>query len=368
MRIIGDTKVHDVSVEFKKDSQTVPCSNILKSKVSENVVDIRCENSTLTIDSVTLSVSGQTSICSVHISGGRYIGLEQDARQSTVAFEGYAQNAVDGDTDGNYDHYSCTHTKTSEDFSWWELSLKTPVIPSTYKLYNRDRNLCRLTQFNVNSYNDNSLRGRQYWGASAQGVVTMDSGTSEHVNSVNITYSKVNRCGERFNIITLCEVEIYGEPATECPLGRYGRECELACQCSQPSEPCYVSTGMCAAGCPDGYMGEGCWTECGPGRWGKDCAQFCSLNCFNGTCDRVTGECVGGCTRGFLPPNCEDGCGPGYHGYNCTERCSTSCYNSSCNANTGVCDSCIAGYQADYCDQECLAKTWGKNCKEACDG
>ncbi|XP_012944477.1 uncharacterized protein LOC101861772 [Aplysia californica] len=88
----------------------------------------------------------------------------------------------------------------------------------------------------------------------------MDSGTSEPVNSVNITFSKVNRCRETYTLITLCEVEIYGEPATQCPLGRYGRECELACQCSQPSEPCYVSTGMCASGCPVGYMGEGCWT------------------------------------------------------------------------------------------------------------
>ena len=50
------------------------------------------------------------------------IALGKPATQSSLSSSGSASNAVDGSRDGNYFHYSCTHTQT-EDFPWWRLDL-----------------------------------------------------------------------------------------------------------------------------------------------------------------------------------------------------------------------------------------------------
>ncbi|KAL5247218.1 hypothetical protein ACHWQZ_G019166 [Mnemiopsis leidyi] len=52
----------------------------------------------------------------------------QNAIQSTTGFGGFADKAIDGNTNGNYFNWSCTHTQASRN-NWWaaELEVKTEV-------------------------------------------------------------------------------------------------------------------------------------------------------------------------------------------------------------------------------------------------
>src|SRR5207245_2195468 len=61
------------------------------------------------------------SLAEVQVFNGRKnIALEGEATQSSTAYEGAARLAIDGQTDGDFDKKSTTHTERSEN-PWWEL-------------------------------------------------------------------------------------------------------------------------------------------------------------------------------------------------------------------------------------------------------
>ena len=64
------------------------------------------------------------------------IALHGEAKQSSIAFDGVAARAIDGNTDGSYDKASTTHTGISED-PWWELDLKTSQPIDRITIWNR---------------------------------------------------------------------------------------------------------------------------------------------------------------------------------------------------------------------------------------
>ena len=55
--------------------------------------------------------------------GGENVALKGEARQSSTAFDGPAAFAIDGNTDGDYNAKSTTHTFVTDD-PWWEVDLK----------------------------------------------------------------------------------------------------------------------------------------------------------------------------------------------------------------------------------------------------
>lgn len=83
---------------------------------------------------------------------------------------------------------------------------------------------------------------------------------------------------------------------TECPLGKWGRDCEMDCKC-QNGAACDPFDGKCM--CTRGWTGLYCDQKCLPNRYGQDCAEEC--RCRNGgRCHHISGECH--CASGYTGP------------------------------------------------------------------
>lgn len=83
-------------------------------------------------------------------SGGENVALQAKATQHSTDYAGPPELAIDGNTDGNFDNKSVTHTKTAED-PWWELALSAPVGIERVVIWNRTDNglHTRLSDFSI---------------------------------------------------------------------------------------------------------------------------------------------------------------------------------------------------------------------------
>ena len=108
---------------------------------------------------VRVELSGQERILSlaeVHVfKGGTDIALAGAASQSSTAFDGPARLAIDGNTDGDFEKKSTTHTEISEN-PWWEVDLKETQRLDRIVVWNRtDGNLqSRLGDFRIRVLNE----------------------------------------------------------------------------------------------------------------------------------------------------------------------------------------------------------------------
>ena len=71
------------------------------------------------------------------MSGGKNVALQKVATQISVDHEGVAARAVDGNTDGNFDNNSVTHTKNTDWGPWWMVDLGSEVNIDSIKIFNR---------------------------------------------------------------------------------------------------------------------------------------------------------------------------------------------------------------------------------------
>jgi hypothetical protein len=69
-------------------------------------------------------------------SGGENAALRGEAKQSSTDYDGPAEHAIDGKTDGNYAAGSTTHTRLMDD-PWWELDLKSSQPIDKVVVWNR---------------------------------------------------------------------------------------------------------------------------------------------------------------------------------------------------------------------------------------
>lgn len=108
---------------------------------------------------VRIELPGQNRILSLAevqvFRDGINVALKGEAKQSSTAFDGPARLAIDGNTDGNYQNKSVTHTN-AEANPWWELRLAEAVPVEEIVLWNRTDGALgnRLANFTISLLDD----------------------------------------------------------------------------------------------------------------------------------------------------------------------------------------------------------------------
>ncbi|XP_067653253.1 receptor-type tyrosine-protein phosphatase T-like [Haliotis asinina] len=337
------------------------------------------------------------------------IAFQKATRQSSNYSEGgrpfCAAYAVDGNTDTDVNHRSCSHTDNAAgSAASWQ------VLLDDHRMFN----ISKIRIFLRNGFWDRN-KGLQVLvnGAPCNPATgAINDWTSGSVpNPLNITCQPIMR-GNNVTItisgtyLTLCEVQVF-----VCSDGWFGSDCCQQCQCLDTSEVCDKETGYCRSGCAAGKQGPGCQQDCVDGRYGVNCSQQCGsckdggpcntsdgvcaqgctdhfaepdckscsdgwfgsnciqqCRCLNTTeaCDKITGNCTSGCRAGKTGIRCQDDCGPGLYGINCSSTCGHCRGSSDCNKDDGNCtQGCQIGYRLPLC-QECVNKMYGQNCKSHC--
>ncbi|EDO42729.1 predicted protein, partial [Nematostella vectensis] len=157
------------------------------------------------------AVNSRIEICEVkvNVNPNANLALSKSTAQSAVSNNGVASRAVDGNTDGKWEHSSCTHTPFEAN-PWWRVDLGTtkPVFEvflvnrlTSERLHNAE---IRVGDDLTDNGNANPRCGDMF---SLAGL---------HKLSI---YCKPRRAGRYVNvrlvgsrvILTLCEVEVYSE-------------------------------------------------------------------------------------------------------------------------------------------------------------
>ncbi|XP_059162441.1 uncharacterized protein LOC131945845 [Physella acuta] len=362
----GEWSLKLLNITFMDNAnKIITCTDKAMLRISETVTDILCHLD-VTVVQVYLDFRETVALCSVYIDGGRNVALKQPTTQSSdyseagVVYD--SSRAVDGNPSGDFNgQNSCSHTFNTPN-STWTVLFNQPRDVNRYVLYNRGLLTItkRLKGFNLVSYNAQHIALFNYTDTNPSDTVMIYNVTTtgtKAVASITIIAKDVD------NILTLCEVEVYGYDS--CPKGTYSIGCSSTCNCRDESESCFVATGQCWSGCAIGYQSEGCSQPCAETYYGEDCAQRCSTNCPGQLCNNVDGTCRS-CPVGKDGPYCEQECKEHRYGANCNMTCPPNCLNNLCNSVTGQCLACVAGYTGAMCDLECAATYFGENCRRRC--
>ncbi|GFS07058.1 multiple epidermal growth factor-like domains 10 [Elysia marginata] len=349
-----------------------------------------CETNN-TVEGIMFQGPVVNNLCSLYISKGRNIALKQPSTQSTNYYLWFASNAVDGRLDEpnnlNSQAATCSHTAHGHR-GWWKVTFSRPVKIAMFFLYNRR-----------NEDHENILQNIMYVFAKIQQancceerlmnfeLTVLSEDTREPVfnytdlqTTARDVYTvvpptiisdarevKIEAARDR-NILTLCEVKVFGE--VSCPHGWFGLACESQCNCVNQTG-CFVHSGHCTSGCAVGYTGEDCKSKCSLGKYGAGCKETCSPFCSrpDKACNNVDGNCTNGCGNGYTGPKCDKQCPSGRHGAECTKTCSPHCGgpDGTCSHIDGNCtDGCQRGYTGARCEKHCPAGTHGAGCSNRC--
>ena len=138
------------------------------------------------------------------------LALNGTASQSTTGYNGKANRAIDGDTNGLWAGASVTHTSPISD-SWWQVELTSQTNINNIIIYNRTNSCCiqRLSDFTVTVYDSNNNQ--------------VFSQTITEAPTPSITINTNDALGNRVRItnnlnntaLSLAEVEVYANSHTE---------------------------------------------------------------------------------------------------------------------------------------------------------
>ncbi|KAI8773347.1 multiple epidermal growth factor domains 10, partial [Biomphalaria glabrata] len=154
----------------------------------------------------------------------------------------------------------------------------------------------RLQGFIISTYDVHGARIGFYEDGSGVELIYFINLNGSLMNAVD--FISIHLIGRR-KVLTLCEVEAYGE----CPSGKWSLQCSKQCPTSCPND-CDRDTGKCNTVCVGYSNPPKCDTVCASGKWGINCRNTCNNRCFEAKCDVKTGFCDKGCNGYSDPPYC----------------------------------------------------------------
>ncbi|XP_010765257.1 fucolectin-1-like [Notothenia coriiceps] len=166
---------------------------------------------------VTIVIRGRAeflTLCEVEVtvqpSGTINIAKGGKVTQSSIAFYGYPQRAVDGNLASSYTQKSCTHTRKQRN-PWWRLDLQKTYRINTVTITNR-KDCCSDRINGAEIRVGNSLHGRP--NPICAVISSIEAGTSKtfECNGMEGQYVTIVIRGRR-EFLTLCEVEVTGTEA-----------------------------------------------------------------------------------------------------------------------------------------------------------
>jgi autotransporter-associated beta strand protein len=138
------------------------------------------------------------------------------ATQSTTYQSGVASRAIDGNTDGNYNNGSVSHTGGSLN-DWWQVNLGAPYSINQLVFYNRtDGAYERLSNFKVSVWNgatevysSNHFTEPGTWASNVFSLSQIEGIVGDRVK---IEFLGLNNAGDSF--LSLAEVQVYATAVT----------------------------------------------------------------------------------------------------------------------------------------------------------
>jgi hypothetical protein len=135
-----------------------------------------------------------------------------DASQSSIAWGGDAQRAIDGNTDGNYNNNSVTHTDGSQN-PWWQVDFGQTRQVARVVLWNRTDAECppRLSNYRISVRDDadNEIVGQNFYTGSGfvDGNLTWALPQAVQARRIRISLLGVNNQGNGY--LSLAEVQAF---------------------------------------------------------------------------------------------------------------------------------------------------------------
>ncbi|PWQ97151.1 discoidin domain-containing protein [Leucothrix arctica] len=176
------------------------------------------QHATTTVDatcSVTLSLAEVQVFGSEGVESTN-LALTGTATQSTTAYSGVASRAIDGNTSGEWNEGTVTHTNATSTTAWWELELPQNSNLEQIVLFNRT-NCCtqRLSDFTVSVLDEaGSVVWSQLYAETPSPSLTISLTATGKTVRVSLDGTATNT-----NVIlSLAEVQIYGTVAVTTDL------------------------------------------------------------------------------------------------------------------------------------------------------
>ena len=126
------------------------------------------------------------------------IARQGTATQTDTAGPGYASNAIDGNTDGNWHHGSVTHTISKGSDAWWKLTFSNPVYIDAIEVYHRT-DCCT-----------NRIDGTLYIDEEVIGSLMGSRGNPNRISPIRKVGTKVTLRATVRDHLNIAEVLVYG--------------------------------------------------------------------------------------------------------------------------------------------------------------
>ena len=182
---IAAIRLESLPHETLDDNSGFGGGNFVITGIKAEIIPV--EPTTPTAKFIRVTNNGKKQILSLAevqvFSGNKNVAVNGNATQESTAYSGSPELAIDGNTNGNFEMNSVTHTNTVDD-PWWELELESTVPIQKIVIWNRTDNKLfrRLRGFTVELLDeDRQVVGRQEFNRAPNPSIEYSPGNNRNI-------------------------------------------------------------------------------------------------------------------------------------------------------------------------------------------